>query len=200
MPKRKAKAEWQSNLAARSGSVKTTPPERRTNMPTQAYLIHSSNVPSINLFGALHQLLVASAEASGAFGIVRMIVPPGVAIPLHSCADPEVFYVLEGTVEFLQYEGDSSRWLTANSGDLVCAPSDVKHAFRNNSSAPVTYLVASTPNPYNFLNELKESFHPDPSAGSPTPEEMQRLLTLVAKYNYWVASPEENTAIGLTGF
>jgi quercetin dioxygenase-like cupin family protein len=149
---------------------------------------------------ALHQLLVAPAEASGAFGIFRMIVPPGVAIPLHSHADPEVFDVLEGTGEFLQYEGDSSRWLTANSGDPICAPSDVKHAFRNSSSAPVTYLVASTPNAYNFFNELKESFHPDPSAGSPTPEEMQRLLTLVANYNYWVASPEENAAIGLTGF
>jgi quercetin dioxygenase-like cupin family protein len=172
-------------------------------MPTQAYLIHSSNAPSVNLFGALHQLLVPPAESSGAFGIVRMIVPAGVAIPLHSHKDSEVFYVIEGTLEFLQYDGDSSRWLTANSGDLICAPSNAKHAFRNSSSAPVTYLVASTPNAYNFLNELEKlgkPFHPDPSAGPPTPEEMQLLLTLVAKYNYWVASPQENAAIGLTGF
>jgi hypothetical protein len=129
-----------------------------------------------------------------------MIVPPWVAIPLHSHADPEVFYVIEGTIEFLQYDGDSSRWLTANSGDLICAPSNAKHALRNSSSASVTYLVASTPNAYNFLSELEKSFHPDPSAGAPTPEEMQLLLTLVAKYNYWVASPQENAAIGLTGF
>src|SRR5262245_13872608 len=125
-------------------------------MRAQLYLIDSSNAPSLNLFGALHQLLVAPPKASGAFGIARMIVPPGVAIPLHSHADPEVFYVLEGTLEFLQYDGASSRWMPANSGDLICAPSNAKHALRNSSSAPVTYLVASTPNAYNFLSELEK--------------------------------------------
>jgi quercetin dioxygenase-like cupin family protein len=172
-------------------------------MRTQAYLVDSRHTPSLHLFGALHQLLVAPPEASGAFGIVRIIVPPGAAIPLHSHADPEVFSVLEGTLEFLQYDGASSCWMTANSGDLICAPSHAKHALRNRSSAPVTYLVASTPNAYNFLSELEKlgiSFHPDPSAGPPTPEAMQLLLTLVAKYNYWVASPQENAAIGLASF
>jgi hypothetical protein len=34
----------------------------------------------------------------------------------------------------------------------------------------------------------------------PTPEEMQRLRTLSSKRNCWIASPEENTVIGLTVF
>jgi len=29
---------------------------------------------------------------------------------------------------------------------------------------------------------------------------MQRLLDLAAKHNYWMASPQENEAIGLSGF
>jgi len=29
---------------------------------------------------------------------------------------------------------------------------------------------------------------------------MQRLLDLAAQHNYWMASPQENAAIGLSGF
>ena len=35
------------------------------------------------------------AEASGAFGLIRGIIAPGVVVPLHSHADPEVLFVLE---------------------------------------------------------------------------------------------------------
>ena len=34
----------------------------------------------------------------------------------------------------------------------------------------------------------------------PTPQDMQRLLDLAAQHNYWMASPQENAAIGLSGF
>jgi quercetin dioxygenase-like cupin family protein len=169
-------------------------------MSAQTHLIHSSNEPLFNVFGPLHQYLVASAYVSGAFALMRAVIAPGIAIPLHSHADPEVLFMLEGELEFLQYEGDSTRWLTARSGDLICIPGGVKHALRNSSSAPAILLLATTPNIYGFFLELGKPFHPDQPAGPSTPEDIQRLLTLAAKYNYWVASPQENAAIGLTGF
>lgn len=61
-------------------------------------------------------------------------------------------------------------------------------------------LVATTPNVYGFFRELGRPFRPDEAAGPPTLQGMKRLRKLAAKYNYWMASPEENAAIGLTGF
>jgi quercetin dioxygenase-like cupin family protein len=133
----------------------------------QTKVIHSSEEPFYNVFGPLHQYLVNPADTGGAFAIMRATVPFGIGIPLHSHADPEVFFVLEGLMEVLQYDGSSSRWLSASPGDVICIPGHVKHAIRNSSSGPATLHG----------------------------EDMQRLLALAAKYNYWIGSPQENEAI-----
>jgi len=100
----------------------------------------------------------------------------------------------------LQYEGDSSHWVTTRPGEIVCIPGDVRHALRNTSPTTVTLLLTTTPNIYRFFRELGKPFHPDQPLGPPTPQDMQRLLDLAAKHNYWMASPQENEAIGLSGF
>src|SRR5258708_37408235 len=73
-------------------------------------------------------------------------------------------------------------------------------ALRNTSPATVTLLLTTTPNIYRFFRELGKPFHPDQPLGPPTPQDMQRLLDLAAKHNYWTASPQDNEAIGLSGF
>jgi quercetin dioxygenase-like cupin family protein len=169
-------------------------------MPTQTQLTHSSSEPLFDIFGPLLQFLVTPAQSSGAFALMRGTVPPGVAIPLHSHADPEVLFVLEGELDVLPFDGDSRHWLTTKPGETVCIPGDVKHALRNTSSAPVTLLLATTPNMYRFFRELGRPFHPDRPLGPPTPQDLQSLRDLAAQHNYWMASPQENAAIGLSGF
>jgi quercetin dioxygenase-like cupin family protein len=169
-------------------------------IPLEAQLIPSNSVPLVSVFGSLHQFLVAPDDASGAFGLMLVTVGPGIAIPLHSHADPEVFYVLEGQLEFLRYDGLASRWMIAGAGDTVCIPGDVKHTIRNRSTAQVVLLLVTTPGIYNFFQELGRPYNPDRPPGPPASEDIQRLLKLVAKYGYWIASPEENAEIGLIGF
>lgn len=166
----------------------------------QSQIIHSNTERVFNVFGSLHQYLVAPHEIGEAFAFMRVTVAPKIAIPLHSHGDPEVFYILEGAMEVLQYEDDSGRWVTAGPGDTVCVPGDVKHALRNRSSSAVTLLLVSTPRIYDFFRELGKPYRPGEPAGPPTPEDLQRLQALAAKYNYWIASPEENAEIGLTNF
>lgn len=166
----------------------------------QTQLIHSSSEHSVKLFSTLVQFLVTPTQASEAFALMRGIVPPGVSIPLHSHSDPEVLVILEGELDVLQYEGDSSCWLTTSPGEIVCIPGDVRHALRNTSPTTVTLLLTTTPNIYRFFRELGKPFHTDQPLGPPTPQDMQRLLDLAAKHNYWMASPQENEAIGLSGF
>ena len=169
-------------------------------MSTETQVIQSSNEALLDVFGPLLQFLVTPAQSSEAFTLIRGIVPPGVAIPLHSHADPEVLFVLEGELNVLKYEGGSSHWVTTKAGETVCIPGDVRHALRNTSTATVTLLLTTTPNIYRFFRELGKPFHPDQPLGPPTPQDMQRLLDLAAQHNYWMASSLENAAIGLSGF
>jgi hypothetical protein len=51
---------------------------------------------------------------------------------------------------------------------------------------------------YNFFRELARPFDPNRSPAPPTPEEMQQLFSVAEKYEYWLASPDENAAIGIS--
>jgi quercetin dioxygenase-like cupin family protein len=169
-------------------------------MPIETTIIHSNDAMLFNVFGPLQQFLVAPSDTSGAFGIMRAIVPPSIAIPLHSHADPEVFFVLEGLLEVLRWSGEVSHWVTARPGDVICVPGGIKHGIRNNSTAPTVILLATTPKIYEFFRELGKPYKPGEPAGPPTEEDMRRLLGLAAKYQYWIGSPQENAAISLSGF
>ncbi len=172
----------------------------KTEKPMQTTIVHSAEAPLFNVFGPLQQFLVAPSDTSGAFGIMRAVVPPSIAIPLHSHADPEVFFVLEGGLDVLQYDRGAARWLTAGAGDVICVPGSARHAIRNSSPSPTTILLATTPNIYEFFRELGKPYNPDEPPGPPTEEDMRRLLVLAEKYGYWIGSPQDNEAIGLTNF
>ena len=119
----------------------------------QTQRIGSSGAPLFNVFGPfgpLLRFLVTPAQTSGAFAFMRGIVPPGVAIPLHSHADPEVLVVLEGELEVLQ-DGPSSRWLAAKPGETICIPGGIKQALRNAPAGPAVILLTTTPNIYGFF-------------------------------------------------
>ena len=51
---------------------------------------------------------------------------------------------------------------------------------------------------YKFFHEITKPFDPDQSATPPKPNEIQNLLRAAARYGYWLGSPQENAAIGLS--
>ena len=51
---------------------------------------------------------------------------------------------------------------------------------------------------YDFFGEVSKPFDPSRRPAPPTPEEMKKLFAAAARYGYWVASPEENAAIGIS--
>jgi quercetin dioxygenase-like cupin family protein len=179
-------------------------PEGKTlsleTMSLETRLINSKNEPTFNLLGPLVQFVVDPADASGAFGLIQGVVAPGVTIPLHSHADPEVIFVLDGALEFLQHNGKAGRWLTARRGETISIPGNAKHALRNNSAESTSLLLVTTPNIYGFFRAVANPFNPSSKSAPPTPADMERLMALAAKHNYWLASPEENATIGLNLF
>jgi quercetin dioxygenase-like cupin family protein len=114
----------------------------------------------------------------GAPCVMRGTIPAGGVVPLHSHADPETFYVVEGAAERYRDEG----WAPVGARDVAHIPGDEKHAWRTLTGAVM--LIVSTATIGRFFREVARS-----------PDE---FLAISARYGYWNATPEENAAIGLT--
>jgi hypothetical protein len=102
--------------------------------------------------------------------------------------------VLNGSLEVFQAEG----WQTVTAGEVVSIPGNVRHVLRNTSPSPITSIVVSKQELYSFFGELARPFDPNRPPAPPTPEEMQQLFSMAEKYKYWLASREENAAIGIS--
>jgi quercetin dioxygenase-like cupin family protein len=151
---------------------------------------------TFDIFGVRLQFLIAPEQSSGKISLYRGTLPPGVVIPVHSHPEPEVFYVLEGNLEVYQESGAQQGWSIARAGNVVAIPADVKHALRNTSSSPATTVLVTQDRLYAFFREIAKPVDGQPGT-PPSPEELQQLFIVAAKYGYWMGSPEENGAIGI---
>lgn len=147
--------------------------------------------------GTLFEILASPEEVGNGICFIRGTVPPGAVVPLHCHRDLEIFYVLEGSIEVFQSKESASGWTTVGVGAVTAVPGNVKHALRNTSSLPATIVLVTTSRMYKFFGEVSKPFDPERRPAPPTPQEMKTFLATVARYGYWVASPEENAAIGL---
>ena len=146
------------------------------------------------VLGVLLQFLSTPEQINDQISVMRGTVPSGVVIPLHSHADPEIFYVLNGPLEIFQAEG----WQTVTAGEVVSIPGNVRHALRNTSPSPMTSITVSKQELYSFFRELARPFDPNRPPAPPSPEEMQQLFSVAEKHEYWLASSDENAAIGIS--
>jgi quercetin dioxygenase-like cupin family protein len=146
--------------------------------------------------GTLFEFL-ASPDASGSeICFIRGTIPPGVAVPLHSHSDVELFYILEGSLEAFQFGNGTHGWVSFGPGDIVSISGNAKHALRNSSPLPAAMVIVTTSKLYSFFKEVSKPVDQD-RATPPTPEEIQKLIETASRYGYWMGSPEENVAIGL---
>jgi quercetin dioxygenase-like cupin family protein len=148
--------------------------------------------------GALVEFLASPDEVGGGICLIRGTVRPGGVVPLHSHADFEIFYVLDGSIEAFQSRNGASQWTTVGAGDVVTVPGNTKHAWRNSSPLPAKLLVVTTPKMHAFFNEITRPFDPSHPAIQPTPEGIHELFRTAARYGHWMGSPEGNAAIGLS--
>ena len=160
--------------------------------------IHSMDVPVKDLGGPRLQFL-ASPELLGMEqqGMLRGTIPPGGFVPIHSHADLESFFVLEGTISLYQDDGTSSGWIDVTGGDLAVLQPSVKHAWRNSGDAPAVVLIFTTGRLYGFLDAVAAPCNPNDPPAPPSPEWLQHFFSLSEQYGYWNGSPEDNARIGL---
>ena len=161
----------------------------------QPTIITPSNEPTFDVLGNLIQFLNEPRTGQGDISFMIATLPVGTLVPLHSHADPELFFLLKGSLEVYQ---ETAGWNAAASGQLITIPGNIKHAVRNASDEVVRAILVSKAGIYDFFRELARPFKPESVPNPPTPEELTALFTAASRHGYWIGSPVENAAIGIT--
>jgi uncharacterized cupin superfamily protein len=85
-------------------------------------------------------------------GLIESELPPGGGFGIPHWHEDlyEVFYVLEGEIEYLL----GAQWRRAPAGTTVFIPAGAVHAFRNASGRPARHLVGGPPQAIEMITEL----------------------------------------------
>ena len=100
-------------------------------------------------------VLASGRETGDAFCVMELVVQPrGGATALHTDRWVELFYVLDGQVEWtLERDGRLDTWV-ASRGDMVVVPSGAKHRFAGAGESPCRMLTMGPPEYEEFFRAL----------------------------------------------
>jgi quercetin dioxygenase-like cupin family protein len=172
--------QQQEILSMSLASIKTTSRKADTN-------------ETFDVLGPHIQFLTALSNADNDYCVIRSTFPAGTMVPIHSHADRETFYILDGELQGLWED----RWVTLVGGDVFDVPGNTKHAFRNVSSAPVSLLFLTTMRMGRFFRDIGRPAATVPP-GPPKPEDLARFFEIAQRYGYWLGGPADNATIGLS--
>jgi quercetin dioxygenase-like cupin family protein len=162
-----------------------------------ASLIDQRRAPRLGVLGPALAVLTPTDGSPSDPCVMRGTIPPGVSVPLHSHADPETFLAVSGEVEGLAMSAEGFAWIPIRAGDIFHVPGGARHAFRNHSPEPVVTLLVTTVRLARFFHEAAAPDGPGGPGPSPSDDAVRHFAETAARYGHWLATPEENAAVGL---
>ena len=156
-------------------------------------IVDGTPYTAVDVFGPTLEFISGPDDPSADFWVMRGVVPPGVAVPLHSHDDAEDFFILSGTQQVLTKSDQGLKWRDVNAGDYVHIPAGTPHAHRNVSDEPTVELVITTARLARFFQEIAR---PD-ATRPPTPNELAAFVAVATRYGYDLGTPEQNAAVGI---
>ena len=154
-------------------------------------IVNSREGKRLAIAGGNYRIVISGEQTGGNYAVVEMIVPPGGGPPPHAHPDTqEMFYVLEGEVEFKTEMGKQ----TVSKDGFVNIPFDgAIHCFKNASAANARLLCTVVPAGLEKLFEeigIPVSVGEMPAPPELTPERMELLKRMDVKYNQKTYPPD----------
>ena len=136
--------------------------------------------------GTLTVIKATGETTDGSFSMMEQLAPPGISPPLHvHHEDDELFYVLEGTVEFQVGEDR----LTAGPGSTVYGPHGIPHSYLTTTEVRMLVLTHEP----GFEGMIAEVGEPADSwtipAEPPTQDEIDRVADVAHEYDFELLGP-----------
>lgn len=98
-------------------------------------------LPHLAIAGGTYTILVSGAETVGRYCLIEMQVPPGGGPGPHRHDFEEMFYLLDGEIEFT-FRGEKT---VVHPGATVNIPANAPHYFKNTSEGNARLLCMCTP-------------------------------------------------------
>ena len=148
-------------------------------------VLTSSNTSEIIDIFVGPQLTYTTPDSSDAddFCLIKVEIPAGVTVPVHSHEDRETFYILTGELGGLI----GTEWSTFLPGMVLDVKDGVRHALRNTSVATTTLLMVTTMKMGQFFRDIGRPYAP--GLPSPTPGDLQHFGKISSDYGYWARQP-----------
>jgi quercetin dioxygenase-like cupin family protein len=128
---------------------------------------------TISLMGASTTIKLTAADTGGAYILSEQTLLPGVGVPPHvHTREDEVFFVLEGEIEFTV--GDVK--IVAKAGDIVHAPRDVAHGYMGAGGAPSRAWFMAMPADIEAMFSVMASWPAD------APPDLSKLAALCGEF------------------
>jgi quercetin dioxygenase-like cupin family protein len=146
----------------------------------QCKVVPPGHGDTLTVVGDVLTFKLTSADTGGRFVLAEGHFAPGGGPPPHlHTREDELFYILDGEVEFFV---DDTR-VPSRPGMAVWAPRDVVHTFKNVGPRPARSLVVALPcNFENFYRDCGEPFTLGSPLPAPTPQSIEKLLATAPKY------------------
>jgi quercetin dioxygenase-like cupin family protein len=143
---------------------------------------------TVAVVGDSYRFLVVGEQTGGALAMMDFVVPPNHGPPPHvHHRENEIFYILEGEIEFIV----AGQTLRRKAGETLLAKRDIPHTFRNATTANARMLVTVTPAGLeDFFLEVGALLPgPDAAAPEPTQADIARLVATAPKYGLEIFGP-----------
>lgn len=145
---------------------------------------------SLSVVGDTYRILISGEQTNGAYAVIDMLIPPGGGPGPHAHKDiQEIFYVVEGEIDFKMEEGS----YTANQGSFVNIPlGGAVHCFQNTTGKIAHLLCTVVPAGLDsFFQEIGKPVETGTFLAPPTlpKEELDKLKNLAEKYGQELYPP-----------
>ena len=144
---------------------------------------------TVAVTGDVYRFLATGDDTGGKYAIWEAVVPPGGGPPPHvHSREQEGFYVLEGEITFRV--GDEVT--VAKAGTFANMPVGTPHSFKNEGATTARMLIMVAPAGLErmFFEVSKPVASGTTSAGTPTKDEINKLLAVAPRYGIEVRLPE----------
>lgn len=160
-------------------------------MHQPAELVHTTAAggKTYSAVGDKYTILASGDQTGGAYSLTEAIVPPGGGPPPHyHTREEESFYVFEGEITFAVED----RTIVGSPGTFVQIPRGVPHAFTNRGGVSARMLIHCSPAGFEkFIAEFGTELPSRDSAPiAPTPQEIEKLMSLAPKYGITMLPPK----------
>lgn len=162
---------------------------RTADRAAQGYALAPDEGEAFWLTGMLQTVKISGADTGGRYGLIEVVVPPGLGSPWHvHPEEDEWFYVLEGNLTV--YVGNTRADLTT--GGFAFGPEGVPHTFIGAGPGPTRVLVGLAPLQFEgFLREVGQPatarvLPPRPTGPPPDPA---RLAATAKRHGVIILGP-----------